>query len=766
VLRELKRDRIIDIPRFLSACKIASQSGELAILEKLNALQSNLLRARINNGQRRLRPEQIEWLEQIDPELVAIWKVDHDKKSEAKSAADRVAAHVAKRSDIGVLPSIVNPERREACRYNLKLFGITYGKKLLKHIPSEKMTPFIDAMQSAILNGGQIQVRWPRGKGKTAWVKIAIVWAIAFHHRNYVVAFAANQTMAKNIISDVWTLIETSDPILEDFPSLAYPVKALDGIAQRCATQSYNGKRTKIYKGINLIKFAKLEGTEETGSRVVARGVDAGTRGLVDMDMRPDFIFFDDVQTRKGALSESRVSWLEDFIKQDAMCMGGHDSVMAAVLADTPIADNDLSERFADKNQHPEWITIESPLVIKWPKNMDLVEEFGELYKQDIANKDLTLSLSRAFFMARQAEIEDGVEMLDPLDGEENEVSAFHHALILYFKIGREGFLAEYQMQTRRENDMVNIDPDTVSRRLNQYELCVLPRECRAFVAYCDVNASATAGLRWVVLAVGAKRICSVVAYGRYPTRGRLYPVDVTETARKIAIAHGIVKIHKIISDLPLRNTSGHPVMPTALCFDSGWETKVVASTVRTIKSRFPVIMSKGFGWKMYKPLKRSGEMANGIMAMGDHCHLSESDNGVFLAAHSDYWKEEMQRSLLAPPLMPGSLSFWGDDNTRHYDFATELCNEKLVSKFTRPDGQEQWDWNKKGINHWLDCVTGCFFVASWYRFYDATESMIGEELRANGSVGVTQSLAQRKKLASNKGAARFKPRFSLSKNK
>jgi hypothetical protein len=313
---------------------------------------------------------------------------------------------------------------------------------------------------------------------------------------------------------------------------------------------------------------------------------------------------------------------------------------------------------------------------------------------------------------------------------------------------------------------MVNIDPDTVSRRLNQYELCVLPRECRAFVAYCDVNASKTAGLRWVVMAVGSKRVCSIVAYGRYPARGRLYPVDVTETARKIAIAHGIVKIHKIIAELPLRTPAGKPVQPTVLCFDSGWETKVVASTVRTIKSRFPVIMSKGFGWKNYKPYTRKGETRNGIMAMGDHCHLSESENGVFLAAHTDYWKEEMQRSLLAPPLMPGSLSFWGDDNTRHYDFASELCNEKLVSKFQRPDGQEQWDWNKKGLNHWLDCTTGCFYLASWYRFYDATESMIGEELRANGSAGTSQSLAQRKKLASNKGAARFKPRFSLSKNK
>jgi hypothetical protein len=766
VLRELKRGRIVAMPRFSAACKIASETGEISLLEKLNDIQASHLRVRMTGGQRKMPTEQVEWMEQIDPNLVSLWKIDNQKKSEAKSGADRVAAHVARRSDIGAIPAIVDEARRESCRYNLRLYGVTYCRKLLKHDPSENMTPFIDAMQSAILNGGQIQVRWPRGKGKTAWVKIAIAWAISYHHRQYVVAFAANQPMAKGIIADVWKLIETSDSILEDFPALAFPVRALDGVAQRCATQSYLGKRTGIYKGVDIIKFAKLTETDEIGFMVVARGVDAGTRGLVDMDMRPDFIFFDDLQTRKGALSDSRVKWLEDFITQDAMCMAGHDSAMAAVLADTPIAENDLSERFADKNQHPEWITIEAPLVIKWPKNLDFIEQFGELYKLDIANKDLTLSISRAFFVEHQAEIEDGVVMLDPLDGDETEVSAFHHALILYWKIGREGFLAEYQMQTRRDNDMVNIDPDTVSRRLNNYEFCVLPRECRAFVAYCDVNASSTAGLRWVVMAVGSKRVCAIAGYGKYPARGRLYPVNVTETQRKIAIAQGIVKVHKLISELPLRNVAGKPVTPAVLCFDSGWETKVVTSTIRTIKSRFPVIASKGFGWRNYKPYKRNGEPQSGIMAMGDHCHLSESENGVFLASHTDYWKEEMQRSLLAPPLMPGSLSFWGDDHTKHYDMAEEICNEKLVSKFQRPDGQEQWDWNKKGMNHWLDSTTGCFYVASWYRFYDATDLMIGDELRANASAGATQALAQRKKLTSNKGAARMNTRFRLAKNR
>jgi len=65
-----------------------------------------------------------------------------------------------------------------------------------------------------------------------------------------------------------------------------------------------------------------------------------------------------------------------------------------------------------------------------------------------------------------------------------------------------------------------------------------------------------------VVMAVGSKRVCAIAAYGKYPARGRLYPVNVTETQRKIAIAQGIVKVHKLIADLPLRNVAGKPVSP------------------------------------------------------------------------------------------------------------------------------------------------------------------------------------------------------------
>ena len=767
VLRELKRGRTVDMLRFSAACKVARESKEITTLEKLNRIQADHIRAKMVAGMRRISSDQVEWMAQLDPETTALWKVDSEKKSVAKSGADRVAAHVAKRSDIGQLPAVVDPERRERCRYNLRLFGVTYGRKLLKHDPSDEMQKFIDGIQSAILNGGLIQVRWPRGKGKSAWVKIAIVWAIAYHHRQFIVAFAANGKAAEAIIDDIWTLVETSDQLFEDFPALCHPVRALDGIVQRCATQNYNGKRTKIYKGVKVIKFAKLEGTDELGFQVVARGVEAGTRGLVDMDMRPDFIFFDDIQTRKTALSVSKTNWLEDFVKQDAMGLAGHDRSIAAAMADTPIAENDLSERHADKNQHPEWITITAPLIIKWPKNLELIDAFEEMYKRDIANNDFTLTMSKAFYIEHQVEIEEGTEVLDPMDGDESEVSAMHHALNLYCKIGKEGFFSEYQMQTRRECDMVQIDADTVSRRLNTYEMCVLPLECRAFVAYCDVNAVASGGLRWAVMAVGPRRVCTIAAYGRYPKRGRLYPEKSTETQRKIAIAQGIVAVYNTINALPLRTAVGKNLIPTALCVDSGWETKVVCSAIRSINSRFPVIPSKGFGWKNYKPYKRNGEQISGVISMGDHCHLSQSENGVFLAVHTDYWKEEMQRSLLAPPLQPGSLSMWGNDHTLHYDLASEICNEKLSAKFQRPDGQEQWDWSKSGLNHWCDVITGCFYVASWYRLYDATESIIGQELRNNATAGATQGLKKRLSLTQKKTtASRMSTRYRLAKNR
>lgn len=766
-IKTLKKGRSIDAVLLVRVRDILSDPENHERLNKIEGLAAGVISGKAKNG-RRLNDGELEVLKLLDPVQASLYVTERETRSVAKSTADRVAAHVARRSDIGDIPAVTDAGRREACRLNLALFGITYCGLLLKHAPSANMMPFIDNMQSAILLGGRVHVRWPRGKGKSTWIKIGILWATLYGHRRFAVAFAASGRNAKAILGDIWKALDRSDELLADFPEVCYPVRCIKGVVQRCSTQTYKGNATEICKSVDMLTLPKIPGSIAAGAMIICRGVEAGTRGLVDMDQRPDFLFFDDIQTKKSAGSKSKTDWLEEFISQDAMCMGGHDSSIAALQASTPIKANDLSERFADVDQHPEWITFTTPLIIRWPANTDLVDEFGKLYRKDLANRDLTLSLSRAFFLENETEITAGSELLDPLDGDaKTEINALHHALILYYYIGREGFMAEYQMQTRRTQEVFSLEPATLCRALSGYERCVIPDECRSAVGFCDVNADADSGLRWGVVAFGSGRVASVIAYGRYPEKGRLYPEKSTRTQISIAISQGIAAVARHIAALPVRKSSGRRVPLTALCFDSGWETKVVARTLKTLRAEFSfhLIMSKGFSFKQYKPYKASGEARDGVVGVpGDHFHLSESENGVFLAVHTDYWREEAQRSFLAPPLQPGSCSFYGTDTHLHYDFAEEVCNERLADKGTGQNGTEFWIWTKCGPNHDGDVLSGCYVVAAQYRLYDATETIVERETATGNAAANPRRSAPAASLRAASAPNRFKARYALAR--
>ncbi len=754
MLPMIRRGRLLSAVDFVRLTTISRASSMDSISVMVEDART-AYRRRVESG-RRFSAVQAAALSVIDPALYSQYQAQLTARSRAKSVADRVAEHVSRRSDIGDIPEVCDLARREYGRSDLVFFGVTYCGVLLKHAPSENMREFIDAMRDAILHGGRVHVRWPRGKGKSTWIKIGILWALLYGHRKFAVCFAASARNAKATITDIWKTIEKSDPLLADFPEVAVPVRALGGVVQRCATQCCNGTATEILRSSEVVRLPRIEGSVSSGAMVFCRGVQSGTRGLVDMDTRPDFLFFDDIQTKKTSRSKTATDWLEEFVQDDAMCMGGHDFSIAALMASTPIRVNDLSERFADKERHPEWITFTTPLVLRWSDNEELVEEFGRLYKRDLANRDPLFTMSRVFYAEHQAEIEAGVEVLDPLDGDRAKmVSAFHHALVLFFSMGCSGFNAEYQMQTRREDVVFHLEPERICAALNGYERCVVPDECRGVVGFVDVNAEA--GMRWEVMAFGAGRVGATIAYGRWPVSGRLYRENSTTTQMRVAVAQGVIAVARHIAALPIRRASGARVAITALCYDLGWETKAVARAIKTLRMPFHTIGSRGYGWRKYQPYKPGGDKREGVVGeVGDHCHLSESPNGVFLAMHTDYWREEAQRAFLAPPLSPGSCSLWGADKTEHYEFASEVCNERLADRGVGENGAEFWLWNKTGANHYGDTHTGCHAVASWYRLYDATEALV-ERAVSDGKRGVTA--AMRTKPAARAG---LKRRFKL----
>jgi hypothetical protein len=180
------------------------------------------------------------------------------------------------------------------------------------------------------------------------------------------------------------------------------------------------------------------------------------------------------------------------------------------------------------------------------------------------------------------------------------------------------------------------------------------------------------------------------------------------------------------VAALQFRDAKNRRIYPTALGFDRGYLPAVIHRALFVLRKTrplpFPLVAVRGFPWDKF------GVREKDTLRRGDHVFATRSQYGQYLAEMAPYWREIMQSGFLETPLQPGSLSLYGSDPTRHFEFATEICNEKLIRKYTVTRGRQTltaWDWQTMGDNHFCDCLTGCFALASWYHCYDNLSSVI-----------------------------------------
>ena len=145
--------------------------------------------------------------------------------SRSLSSTERSKRFRAKGREIGLIPRCRHRRVRANCRLDLLRFGLLYCmdtyegmKPLLKRRPSPRMERFVRALQEKILHGGLKHVRWPRGKGKTTWVKIAIIWAGLYGHKTFMVVVEKVKGMAHVVVDEVWKRIHLSPLLSADFP--------------------------------------------------------------------------------------------------------------------------------------------------------------------------------------------------------------------------------------------------------------------------------------------------------------------------------------------------------------------------------------------------------------------------------------------------------------------------------------------------------------------------------------------------------------------
>ena len=625
----------------------------------------------------------------------------------------RKAAKKAAANDIGQLPRVADPERRERCRQSLPLFMRTYcmgAGGFLKSEPSERMGEIIAHLQAAVQSGGRTHIRMARAHGKSSFIKGACVYALAYGFRRFIVAVAARKGDASAMIDDIFTLCEDGETFAADFPEIAVPIRKLGGIMQRAQNQTYKGKRTKIGKTAERIVLPMIDGSAAAGAVLVARGFKGAARGLVRGSMRPDLVLFDDLQDDKTAHNPQLVQQYDEIIEKGFLGLGGHDKQIAAFMTSTPICPDDLSEVYAAKTN---WKTFTFPMLISppdcWGMPGDLWQQYFRIKQTAIQDGEPEHVKANEFYAANRAAMDAGAEGLNPaFYDHETELSGVQHAMNLRFANGEDAFAAEYQMHPVRQHDVFHISAPLIASRVNHGTAPFwIPPET-VFTA-CATDLNPAYGFTTAVIAFDRNQTGFVTHYEVFT--GAPLPIheDIPEKMRARLLTQALVNHGREIYGW----CKDHGLTINRWGIDAGgkqWDA--VCDFARVAKKLcgcgcLPMVGRAGRAWNPRVKTRIADERNQTVLC------ADQPKGWRWLTFNADFWRETAQRAWLGEVGTPGALSLFDGQGTRHGEFAAQIAAEQLEYKITLQDGRTDYRWKTTGRKHdYGDAVTMCFALA------------------------------------------------------
>lgn len=153
-----------------------------------------------------------------------------DDQSRKDADIERGRRRLSRGADIGEIPPVVDPARRESCRLDLERFLTTYFPFSTGLSPfSDDHRRVIKRIQDCIIGGGRFTNAVYRGFAKSTISENALLWAILYGHRRFGGIFAAESDLAAKAINSIRTELSDNDLLFDDFPEVCHPVRALEG---------------------------------------------------------------------------------------------------------------------------------------------------------------------------------------------------------------------------------------------------------------------------------------------------------------------------------------------------------------------------------------------------------------------------------------------------------------------------------------------------------------------------------------------------------
>ena len=652
---------------------------------------------------------------------------DEKRKAAAKKSAD----DSREGRDIGPLPEVVDKERRDSCKNDLKLFCETYFPETFSMNWSKDHLKVIKKIENSVLKGGLFCIAMPRGSGKTSICEIACIWATIYGHRLFVVIIGADGPHASNMLESIKTEFENNDLLLEDFPEACFPIKKLEGIVHRSRGQLLNGENTNIKWTNEEIHLPTVPNSVCSGGIIKSAGLTGSIRGMKikrktdTRPVRPDLVLVDDPQTDDSARSPSQCKTRERILSGAVLGLAGPGKKIAGLMAVTVVREGDMADNLLDREKHPRWQGERTKMVYKFPENEDLWEEYNKI-REDGLKDGTGTEAATEFYKEHRAEMDLGAEVAWPERYDPGQISAIQNAMDLKFD-DEIAFYSEYQNTPMPEDDGSTplLSSDFICSKLNKIERGVVSQETSKVVSFTDIHADV---LYWVVAGWSPDFGGQVIDYGTWPkqrqsyflkrsakyTLEKMYPGYSLE-ARVYA---GLEAVGENVAARMWNTQNGGTQMISRWLIDANWNEAADPVYNYCKQGPFANIAMPSHGRfygassiPMSETRRQRGDRLGANWKIPGNLGQRTIKRMIF---DTNYWKSYVHSRLAVPMGDKSCLTLFGSKRETHRMFSEHLVSESKVPTEAKGRKVDEWKTSVGEVdNHFFDCLVGCAVAAS-----------------------------------------------------
>lgn len=463
--------------------------------------------------------------------------------------------------DIAPLPKITEEDWqiRLSLKNNLKLFSETILPNTFYLNWSLDQLRCISKLETVFLESGKFALAMPRGGGKTALTRSAILWGTAFSHKKFPFLLGSRQDKAQGSLEYVKAAWYQSPLLLRLFPEVAYCIRRIENRWHLAKAQTYNRHRTHLEWGTESVTYPCLLLSEKEAESYLKHdpssvkyleeykaympsqggiilgtsGIDGSVRGeagvhpLTLAQPRPDVVVIDDVQKDSAADSPIQVKKLKELIAGALLGLAGPDTAISAIMPCTVTREGDVSDDYLDPLKHPEWRGERCGLVKQWPEGVNnedisLETEEGKAWNtyNDLRKDSLRMygdnRLGSEYYLSnREVMDRNFVCSWEDRYDKRTQQSAQQYAMDLRLE-SPQTFIAEYQNIGKRLNEgaVIPISADQLSRKVINCPRFYVPSSTTSLVAFIDVQDEI---LPYAFLASEPNFTAVVPEYGTWP---------------------------------------------------------------------------------------------------------------------------------------------------------------------------------------------------------------------------------------------------------